>query len=70
MKHSNLYIKLFSIALLSTLLFFSCSKEDPIQVDPNLDKYKVEKLKVSTTEGDDLNAQTTISNAGANAFNI
>jgi hypothetical protein len=45
-----------------SLLFFflSCKKEEPEVIDTNLSKYVVEKIKVLTTKGEDLNAQVTI----------
>jgi len=50
----------YILGLSSLLLAFqSCKKEEPVVVDPNLSKYVVEKLKVLTTKGEDLNAQVT-----------
>ena len=62
--------KITSFLVLATFIFVACGKEEPVVVDPNLGNYKVEKIQITTTEGEDLNAQTTISAAGANAFNV
>jgi hypothetical protein len=54
-----------------TFLIFSsvsCKKEDPI--DPNLDKYTVQEMKVFTTIGDDLNAIVSISKSTETDYNI
>ena len=63
-------LKISSLFIIATIFMLACGKEDPVVIDPNLDKYKVESIKISTTGGEDLNAQSTISAAGANAFNV
>jgi hypothetical protein len=58
---------LMSIGI-AVLAFSSCKKEDP--VDPNLDKYVVQQLKVFTTKADDLNAIVSITKATETDYNI
>ncbi|MFZ1455029.1 MAG: hypothetical protein WAT46_03240, partial [Saprospiraceae bacterium] len=52
------------------LVFESCKKEEPEVVDPNLSKYVVEKVKVLTTKGEDLNAQSTITKVNENESTV
>lgn len=59
---------MFSIALILLFLAQSCGKEETI--DPNLDKYTVEKISVLTTKKEDLNAIYNITKAAGNDYNI
>jgi hypothetical protein len=52
------------------LVFESCKKEEPEVVDPNLSKYVVEKVKVLTTKGEDLNAQSTITKVNEAEYTV
>ena len=53
--------RFFVVGVFSLLFFFlSCKNEEPEVIDTNLSKYVVEKIKVLTTKGEDLNAQVTI----------
>ena len=52
---------LLLIGTISFMLFqMSCKKEAAEVIDTNLSKYIVEKVKVLSTKGEDLNAQSTI----------
>lgn len=60
LKFKKIKAPLYILGLISFLLFFqSCKKEEPVVIDSNLSKYVVEKVKVLTTKGEDLNAQVT-----------
>jgi hypothetical protein len=59
---------MFSIAAILVLLAQSCGKEEVL--DPNLDKYTVEKITVLTTKKEDLNAIYNITKATGNDYNI
>ena len=38
--------RIIPLILIAGLFIIGCGKEEPIPVDPNLDKYKVETMKV------------------------
>lgn len=62
---------LLMFGLISILLLLdSCKKDEPEVVDPNLSKYIVEKVKVFTTKGDDLNAQSTITKTNETEYTV
>jgi hypothetical protein len=61
LKLNKVKPRFFVVGVFSLLFFFlSCKKEEPEVIDTNLSKYVVEKIKVLTTKGEDLNAQVTI----------
>jgi hypothetical protein len=52
------------------MAFQSCKKEEPEVIDSNLSKYVVEKVKVLTTKGEDLNAQVTFNKLSEVEFTV
>lgn len=71
LKFHNIKNPVFVFGIFSLLIVLqACKKEEPVVADSNLSKYVVEKVKVFTTKGEDLNAQSTITKLSETEFTI